>query len=171
MRRGAWLLATGTVLGAAACVTPNLDDHRSPVASASRVLAIDFSPRAATRHTARVHQLPSAARTELARAGDVAPLVAHTATREAARPAAIGTRAKDLAGDEITRHPKAPTWLLPTSTKLADGIANGIVHAAEFVFGRHRPMGELDDRRHRVDPHDDHPEAGWWHRLRRRLRL
>lgn len=171
MRRVARVLTTVTVLSAAACVTADMDHRHSPVASASRVLALDFSPRAAARRSERVTQLPHAARSELARTADIAPFVATTVQHEAVRPAALGHRAETLVGHELTRRPKTPTWLLPTAKAFADDVANGIVHAAEFVFGRHRPMGEIDDRRHRVDHRDDHPEAGLWQRLRRRLWL
>jgi hypothetical protein len=53
-----------------------------------------------------------------------------------------------------------PTWLLPTSAEFSVQVANDLVTAAEVVFGRHR-----------VDPHDDHPEAGLWERFRHRLWL
>jgi hypothetical protein len=171
MRCGALVLALFAGLAAAACVTPDEDHRHSPIASASRVLAIDFSPSAANRRTRSVSQLPSAARSELARAGDIAPLVAEGTSHELARTASIAPRATGIVADELTRHPAMPTWLLPTSAEFSVQVANDLVTAAEVVFGRHRAMGEIDDRRHRVDPHDDHPEAGLWERFRHRLWL
>jgi hypothetical protein len=32
-----------------------------------------------------------------------------------------------------------------------------------------RPLGEPDDRQHRTDPWDNHPEAGWSSRILRRV--
>jgi hypothetical protein len=44
--------------------------------------------------------------------------------------------------------------------------------AAARLLGLDRPpLGEIDDRRHRTDPDDDGPEAGFWQRILRRLRL
>lgn len=40
-----------------------------------------------------------------------------------------------------------------------------------FLGTDRRPMGEIDDKRHRTDPFDDSPEASLVDRLRRRLRL
>lgn len=164
--RAASLLAIGCAF--AACSAPDASRRPSPLQSAERILKMDLAPTAIDRSD-RLRQLPTLLAHEAERVGNVASPA--LASRETARLPHLVDTSTRLAAAERNRSPAAPAWLLPSATTNSRNLADGTVHAAELVFGNHRALGELDDRRHRTDPDDARPEATWWQRLRRRLWL
>jgi len=48
-------------------------------------------------------------------------------------------------------------------------LGQAIEHVPTVLGNQRRPLAEASDRRHRVDPTDTTPEAGWLERLRRRI--
>jgi hypothetical protein len=153
------------VLPLAACA--GQPRHRSPLAAAGRVLAIDFDQRRVAHVGALPERLHTGASSELARVGDLpppAPLVANETTRlvDASR------TAKHLAANEASRRPNLPDVVLPDAGTFGQALADALADLPALLWPR-RPMGEIDDRRHRTDPADDRPEASLWQRLRRRL--
>jgi hypothetical protein len=72
---------------------------------------------------------------------------------------------------ELHRRPNPKALQLPTPHELGQDIADDIEVSLLVVGPWHRPMGEIDDRRHRTRYDDDSPEATWWQRIKRRLRL
>ncbi|MEO6598117.1 MAG: hypothetical protein ABIP94_25515 [Planctomycetota bacterium] len=165
------VLATAWLGGCATGYEPGT--AKGPLGSAQRVLGIDFSTAAIARRSA------GASRT-LAHIGNDTQRIAHitavptTLVREAFTDlAAAPRRGAALLRAEVSRVPTVPKGaaahfsLRHAAQRLAENLAN-----LPLLLGvDKRPMGELDDRRHRTDPHDDHPEAGFLARLRRRLLL
>lgn len=164
-----WLLLV-LVVGAGACSAPDDDRRRSALQSATRVLAIDFSPQAASRRTASWSRLPAAVGNETARLGDAVATTAAVAP-ELRRVDALQADTTSLLADELGRRPAMPDLLLPSAAEFGQDLADDLDLFTTGVFGRHRPMPEIDDVRHRTDPHDERPEASWWARIRRRLWL
>ncbi len=162
-----WCLLVLLPLGA--CAGLHAPRERSPLAGIARVLALDLSSAAASRRAASLSRVGAFA------TGDVRqwqPL--HTPN---ALLAAEGERPRqaldDLGGlvqGELARRPTVPEPLLPSGPAFGQHLADGAFTAGTLVIPT-RPLPEIDDRRHRTDPNDDRPEASWWQRLRRRLRL
>jgi len=78
-----------------------------------------------------------------------------------------------LATTEIERplYVRSPDYLRLSPDRIARDVADDTAKLPA-VFGLdRRPLGEIDDREHRTDPHDDRPEATLWQRIARRLRL
>lgn len=164
-----WSIPVLVVL-TAACSAPEPDRRHTALQSAAAVLAIDFSPAAVHRRSASWARLPSAMRTEFSRAGELTEPVGAVAP-ELHRVNDLRSTAGAIAGDELARRPAVPEHLRRWGSTLGQNLADDMVEMATAVMGRHRAMPEIDDRRHRTDPHDDHPEATVWQRLRRRLWL
>ncbi|MFY9343753.1 MAG: hypothetical protein WAT39_14790, partial [Planctomycetota bacterium] len=100
----------------------------------------------------------------LARASDAV-------AKEGDRIDALASRATGLATTESERRPRLPFPPLATPRSFGRDLIAGL--GTLPALGRlERPvLGEIDDRMHRTDPHDDHPEASLWQRFRRRLWL
>ncbi|MBK8100764.1 MAG: hypothetical protein IPK26_27065 [Planctomycetes bacterium] len=113
---------------------------------------------------------------------------AGAANGELARSGRLPHRTGELAGRELARGgqlPAATSWVsgeterlgdaTASARRLVDDLAGNPIQAlatAPTVIDLDRPLlPESDDRRHRTDPRDDRPEATFWERLRRRLRL
>jgi hypothetical protein len=152
------------LLLAAGCSAPDQGLHHSPLQSAQRVVALDFSPRRAEA----LGKLPAA----IAHEGQRAAVLTRAPTlagKEVRRAPAIASSARQIGGHELARRPQ-PAKLMPSAHRMGQRLADAIVTAWQLLVGK-RPLGEPDDREHRTDPADTHPEAGWWQRLRRRLLL
>jgi hypothetical protein len=151
-----------------ACANPAPARRASPLDGLARVAAIDAGPRAMHRRLASLERmrdrvlddLPGAAPSQAARLLD----------GEAARASRPLDRGERLFARELARTPALPSAWRPTSSSLGQDLADGLHRIGELLLPA-RLLPERDDRRHRTDPADDHPEAGWWQRLRRRLRL
>ena len=163
-----WFALLPIVLAATACAAPGTERRRTALQSAEAVLAIDFSPKAASQRANCWSRLPRAFAGELARAGEIAP---HPMlVPKPARISNLHSRVGAMAGGEMARRPHLQ-FLLPTAAEFGQDLADGLVDVGTAVGGSGRMMPEIDDRRHRTDPHDDHPEATFGQRLARRLWL
>lgn len=152
-----------------ACAALDVPRDHSPLAGIARVLALDLSSAAASRRAV------SLARVGAFATGDVRqwqPLHTPNAllAAEVERPRQALDDVADLAQGELARRPTVPEPLLPSGPEFGQDLADGVFVAGALVVPSW-PLPEIDDRRHRTDPQDDRPEASWWQRLRRRLRL
>jgi hypothetical protein len=161
-------LAAAAVL--AACVHAPRIDERGMLASARHVLSIDFDASHAARRAGNLARWPGRVGDELRRAPDVVALPA-AAADEFARPATLVAAAGSLTANELHRRPNPAALQLPTPHQLGQQVADDLETSLLVVGPWHRPMGEIDDRRHRTRYDDDSPEATWWQRIKRRLRL
>jgi hypothetical protein len=55
--------------------------------------------------------------------------------------------------------------------EIAARWAENLANLPAMLGLERRPIGEIDDREHRTDPHDDRPEMSFGERLLRRLGL
>ena len=155
------------LLGLGACAGAPETGERGLSASAARVLAVDFGERAVAKRSAAVVARTRLVADELGRTRRLAAAPA-LAGAELARTRAVTETAPELLGAELARRPRPHPALLPDPRELAQRLADDIFIARLLLLPPH-PLGEIDDRRHRVDPNDDRPEKGLWERLRRRL--
>lgn len=153
-----------------ACSAPSPDRRRTVWQSTQRVLAIDFGDGAMARRTQRLAKVPTALAREGHRAAGLAGSLAGAVPDEVPRLTAATSRAETWWASEWRRQPHLPRAVLPTSHAFGQGVADDLDHLGSLLVGR-RPLPEIDDRVHRTDPNDVHPEATWWQRLQRRLWL
>jgi hypothetical protein len=78
----------------------------------------------------------------------------------------------DLLSRELDRAGKMPEAkglsVLDPSQDLAE-LRGAMLLLPRTLSLDRRPLGEPDDRQHRTDPWDNHPEAGWSSRILRRV--
>ena len=171
----------------------------SPAANrllATLALAILFAGCVATEEPGRIPTLPTARRLLVAEFG--AQTTAERLDRIAAAPRALVDsvrwptawsrgrrplqseldRAAKLprslaagAGAELQRRPRRDGWWTGAVLDWEQDLANDLDLTMRLLATSPRPLGEIRDRTHRVDPADDGPEPTFWERLRRRLRL
>jgi hypothetical protein len=167
-----WLVLVPLV--AAACTSPPPDHHHrgTPWEGMKRVLAIDFSAKAAGTRANAFTRLPRAAAHELQRSADVAPS-AKALADELTRPVAAADRAEDLVSREVRRRPHVPKGLVPTPVEFARDLGNALTVVPVLLVFENQPLGEPTDRRHATSPAEweGGHEATLWQRLRRRLWL
>lgn len=152
---------------------PELGAPKSPVHSLQRTLSPDFSTSSAAARSHSVSRALAHFAAEPARAGAIPGTAGEVVGAESARVGSLPGSAANLARTEVQR-------------PVGEGVANVIegapdqaarrlqhaMHRAPEVLGAdRRPLGEIDDYRHRTDPNDLEPEATFWQRIRRRLRL
>lgn len=159
-----------TLALASACSAPSTDRRRTAWQSAQRVLAIDFGEGALARRAQRLAKVEKALEREGHRAAGLAGSLAAALPDEVPRVAAATNRAEAWWASEWRRQPDLPRAVLPTSHAFGQAVADDLDHLGALLVGR-RPLPEIDDRAHRTDPNDVHPEATWWQRLQRRLWL
>lgn len=146
------------------------DDERGPMATAQRMLALDFGQRAAERQSLAWRRLRGAVGAEAQRAGDLpspgSALAAELQRSGEARAAAAAT------GAVVARTPRPlPKSLRTDPAQWAADLVDAFAALPAVLRLEDRAMGEPSDRRHRTDPADDRPEATLAQRLARRLRL
>lgn len=152
-----------------ACSTPPVPMRApaSPLAAFERVLAIDFRP--ASRLPAALKRVASGAHHELGRIDRATERGTGLAGELQRLPRAEASAAQ-LAGDELRRRPDFAA-LAPEPHRLGQDLADALVDVPVHLGFAGAPLDEIDDRRHRTDPHDDRPQRSFWQRLSRRLWL
>ena len=156
------------------CYTaPELKAHPSWPERIQRVFASDFSTTGWARRSEALRRPFTAVPGELLRVERFKTVPAAAAESVARAGERIPQTVATLAANELERPLNARTSVF---ARLApDRIAHDVGEAAAsvpHVLGLdRRPLGEIDDREHRTDPHDDRPEATLWQRIARRLRL
>lgn len=158
------------LVAANACSAPSSDRRRTAWQSAQRVLGIDLSDTAMARRVERLEKLPAMFTREWHRTAGIADELASAVPDESARLTAATGRAKAWLLAEERRRPHVPATVLPTAHAFGQALADDVALLGTLLTGP-RPLPEIDDRAHRTDPEDAHPEATWWQRLRRRLWL
>ncbi|MGE3173585.1 MAG: hypothetical protein AB7O97_13255 [Planctomycetota bacterium] len=155
--------------------TPTMQPHRPLGAapkSAARLLGQWFGPSTLARDTGRA---AARARQMLGSEMNLGTMGARARQLVAAVPGRLVTARRDLgtlAGAEhrrlmTLRH--SPAWAaLDPVADVPDLRQAGERLPALLQLDR-RALGESDDIRHRTDPDDDHPEAGWLDRILRRV--
>jgi hypothetical protein len=156
---------------AAACVSPDAEWRHEPAAGLERVLAVDLAPAAASRRQQRLALVPRALAAETQRLGGAERAAAAIAGAEVDRVAAARTTGTAVVQNELARRPHLPAGLVPGAFRAGQDVADGLVLVGGALVPPRRPLPEIDDVPHRTDPDDARPEATWWQRLRRRLRL
>ena len=154
-------------LGACTAVPP---EERGPLATAQRMLAIDFGPQAAAKQSRAWQRLRAVVGSDAQRAGEL-PAASSALAGELQRAAdARTTAATTVAG--IARKPRPlPKELRTDPAQWAAGIVDALAALPGLLRFDRRAMNEPNDRRHRTNPFDDRPEATLAQRLVRRLRL
>lgn len=158
------------LVAATACSAPSNDRRRTAWQSAQRVLGIDLGDTAMTRRVERLERLPAMFTKEWHRTAGIAGELSAAVPDEGARLTAAVRRAETWWSAEARRRPHVPAPVLPTAYAFGQELADDLQHLGELLTGP-RPLPEIEDRDHRTDPQDTHPEATWWQRLRRRLWL
>lgn len=152
-----------------ACTNQAPTRRSSPLDGLARIAAIETSPRAVQRRLTGLGKVRDRIADDIP---DFAPARAVNAfAGEAARASRPLDRGQRLFARELARAPTLPTALLPSSSTLGQHLADGLGRVGELLLPARPMLPDRADRRHRTDPADDRPEAGWWQRLRRRLRL
>ena len=167
MRTGAFVILAAS-LATSACVAPTEPSH-SPIKSAQRVLAVDFSPSVLARREQSLQRLPGHVADEARRADSLTTTPADVRD-ELSRVDHIPATARSLATDELTRRPNLSA-VVPSPDELGRTLSDDLGNVPAYLGIRHRPLRELDDREHRTDPADDRPEQTMWQRVARRLGL
>ena len=169
-RKPSLLLAVLPALCLGACIAEPGRDERGPLASAQRLLALDFGRQRAADRLRRFEQLPMVLNAELRRGRTVADELPGLSA-EAKRVRGLWRDARDGARSELTRQPRNLARLLPSPHELAQRTADGLyVGTLLFGSGLH-PLGEISDHEHRTEHTDDRPEVPLWRRIWRRLGL
>lgn len=174
-RLSATVLLTVAALLAGCASSPDPGPARDPLGKVTRLLAIDFSPQAATRRVGSFRRLLGVPLEETRRV----PALVSTAVAAPARavrradalPAALGRAvAGGLArGVAFTRPSPVLLEALPSPERFAATTARDLERLGFLLGLERRPLPEFDDRRHRTDPYDDRPEKTLWQRLSRRV--
>jgi hypothetical protein len=163
------------VLLLAACVAPpTLGTQATALQSLQRPLQPDFTPAALTAHAQHAGEVVERLLAEPARLAHATDTPKQLLDQEAQRTSALPRRAATLWDAGLGRAGDLPASAGRVLTPLVEpgGSAARRQDAALLALGlRQRPLGEIDDRRHRTDPQDDRPEADLLQRLVRRLRL
>jgi len=145
-------------------------DERGPLATAQRMLAIDFGPHAASKQNRAWQRVRSVVGAESQRAGELP--TASTVLAEELQRAAEARKAAATTAAQIARKPRpVPKDLRTEPAQWAAGIVDVLAALPAALRLEQRAMSEANDHRHRTDPSDDRPEATLVQRLIRRLRL
>lgn len=146
------------------------DDERGPLATAQRMLALDFGPRAVEQQSLAWQRLRAVVGAEAPRAGDLpSPQTVLAAELQRSGPARAAASATVAV---VARKPRpVPKALRTDPAQWAAGLVDALAALPAVLRFESRAMGEPSDRRHRTDPGDDRPEATLAQRLARRLRL
>lgn len=145
-------------------------EERGPLATAQRMLAIDFGPQAAAKQSRAWQRVRGIVGAEAPRAGALPTPTTELQAELQRATKARTTAAATAAG--IARKPRpVPMALRIDPAAWAAGIVDVLAALPAVLRLEQRAPSEPTDRRHRTDPSDDRPEATWLQRLARRLRL
>jgi hypothetical protein len=174
-------MARGSIaLCALACIVScqgSETQHRTrpldaPVRSATRLFDQFLSPRAIARDLSQMQDRAVSMAEEEGDFGAALDNARVVGDLESQRLGAAKDATTDLLARELDRAGRMPDAkglaVLDPSPDLVE------LHAAMLRLPRtlsldRRPLGEPDDRQHRTDPWDNHPEAGWSSRILRRV--
>ena len=156
-------------LAAAGCIHAPDPAASGPLSSARRLLAREFSPAAAEASIQTLGKLPGALTRELTRPAKWR-LQRATASDALRRAGGVAQRLAGGVAHELARRP-ALDQAIPDLHAFEQDMADDLDLSMKLLGTSLHPLAEPDDRRHRTDPSDDRPEATFWQRLRRRLRL
>lgn len=156
------------------CVAEPRREEKGLMASAQRVLALDFGRRATGPRVRRLQRAPGFLVGELRRAETSFDLTGKSSLSSAARnellrAKTIESRGAQLLGSEAKRRPHLFEGALPTSYEFAENTANDLDLLTRLLGPGDRPLNEIDDLTHRTDHEDKRPVKTLWQRLRRRL--
>ncbi|MBL8730703.1 MAG: hypothetical protein JNM25_19955 [Planctomycetes bacterium] len=164
-----------TVLLLSACWSPpELGRPRTPLQTLQRPLAPDLTTAAFAARTRGLAAALAGLLAEPARVRNAAPVGERLIGGELRRAGELPARAAGLLHGEADRAAVLPHdagGLLRQVAEPAGDRDHHLAATARLLGVDRRPLGEIDDQRHRTDPDDDRPEAGLWRRLVRRLRL
>jgi hypothetical protein len=153
---------------------PPIEAPKNPWTGVKRVFEWDLSTPGFAR---RSHHIENTV-VELAHEPEPAAGIAETSRdllqTEATRVASVAPDAERIAVAELTRRPSSRTVdevLLDEPERVAHLVDDARTDLPVLLVIAHRPLGEIDDKRHRTDPDDDRPEATMWQRIARRLGL
>ncbi|MGC6489515.1 MAG: hypothetical protein ACON4Z_17855 [Planctomycetota bacterium] len=153
-----------------ACVAPPAPDSEGALPSAQRLLAAEFGAQATAERVDRLAAAPGALLDSLrwptAWSRERQPL-----RRELGRAEALPARLQAGALAELRRHPARPGWWRAQVLDWEQDLADDLDLSMRLLATSPRPLNEISDREHRVDPQDTRPELTFWERLRRRLGL
>ena len=154
---------------AAGCIHAPDPAARGPLSSARRLLAREFSPTVTAARVETLGEVPGALSRELTRPAKWR-LESASASETLRR---AGGVAKQLAGGAAHELARRPTLdqAIPDLRAFEQDMADDLALSMKLLGTSLHPLAETSDRRHRTDPSDDRPEATFWQRLRRRLRL
>jgi hypothetical protein len=165
------LLATLALgLPVAGCVAPEEPGRIPTMPTARRLLAAEFGAQATAERLDRITAAPRAlvdsVRWPTAWSRGRRPLQSEL-NRAATLPRTLAAGASA----ELQRRPRRTGWWTGAVLDWEQDLANDLDLTMRLLATSPRPLGEIRDRTHRVDPADDGPEPTFWERLRRRLRL
>ena len=169
LRRG-YLVLLAALTG---CITDSR--HRSargPLHGVESWLTPDFGVENFARRADRLAQVGPHAAAEAARAGHLTVVPSKVVERDAKAFAGMPERLSGIVASELERRPHLRSVaVMGTPDEVAARLAANLANLPAMLGLERRPLGEIDDREHRTDPHDDRPEKSFGERLLRRLGL
>lgn len=144
----------------------------APVRSAARLFEEFLSPQAIAKDLQQMRDRSVQIASDEADFGDARATAGELTDRELRRPGEMVAGAKDLLageGDRLGRFPDAEGFAALDPRKDFTDLRSSVLDLPRTLGLDRRPLGEPDDRRHRTDPWDNHPEAGWSSRILRRI--
>ncbi len=164
------ICALGSCVGSPTQQRPRPLD--APVRSAARLFDEFLSPQAVARDLQQMRDRSTQLAADEADFGDARATAGEIADRELRRPRAMVEGAENLLageGDRLARFPDAEGFAAIDPQKDFTDLRSSVLDLPRTLGLDRRPLGEPDDRRHRTDPWDNHPEAGWSSRILRRI--
>lgn len=175
-RRASFAATALPLLLAVACVGSETQQRPrpldAPVRSAARLFDEFLSPQAVARDLQQMRDRTTQIAADEADFGDARANAAELADRELRRPRAMVEGFEGLVageGDRLARFPDAEGFAAIDPRQDFTDLRSSVLDLPRTLGLDRRPLGEPDDRRHRTDPWDNHPEAGWSSRILRRI--
>jgi hypothetical protein len=169
------VLRRGTLVLLAAlcgCINTSGASARGPLHGLESWLTPDFGVESFARRADRLSQLGPHAAAEAARAGRLTAVPGKIVEHDAKALAGMPDRFTGIASSELGRRPHLRSVApMGTPDEIAARWAENLANLPAMLGLERRPLGEIDDREHRTDPHDDRPEKTFGERLLRRLGL
>ena len=173
MRPFLLLLVAATPWPCGCYAAPELGAPKSPVHSLQRTLSPDFSTSSAAARSHSVSRAMAKLAAEPARTANIPETAGEVVHTETDRVGSLPGSASSLARTEVQRPvgEGVANVIESAPDQAARRLQHGVDRVPEVLGADRRPLGEIDDSRHRTDPNDLEPEATFWQRIRRRLRL
>jgi hypothetical protein len=152
---------------------PRLGESNTPLARVENTLARDLSTAGLLARFDNVTRHVAGLGSEFGRLQHIEPRATGLASASVAKFTAMPAKAASLGQSELGRwqREEIPASLTPDLDRWSRTLADRLANVPRFLGLDHLPMGEPNDLEHRTDPHDERPEATFWARVRRRLRL